>query len=126
MAALVFDSGALIALERGDRTVAVLLATAVQNGAEAVTSTACVAQVWRNPARQARLARALAGFVERDLDRARARDCGVLLARSDTSDVVDASVSLLANDGDTVLTSDTNDIRRLLDVAGTRARVHAV
>ncbi|HEY2630925.1 MAG TPA: hypothetical protein VGI26_00935 [Solirubrobacteraceae bacterium] len=126
MAALVFDSGALIALERGDRAVAVLLATAVQNGAEAVTSTACVAQVWRNPARQTRLARALAGFVEHDLDRARARECGVLLARGETSDVVDASVSLLANDGDTVLTSDPKDIRRLLDMTGTRARVHTV
>ncbi len=126
MAALVFDSGALIALERGDREVAVLLATAVNGGAEAVTSTACVAQVWRNPARQARLARALAGFVERDLDRARARDCGVLLSRSETSDIADASVSLLANDGDTVLTSDPQDIGGLLDTAGTHARVRAV
>lgn len=126
MAALVFDSGALIALERGDRAVAVLLATAVQSGAEAVTSTACVAQVWRNPARQARLARALAGFVEHDLDRARARDCGSLLARSETSDVVDASVSLLASDGDTVLTSDPHDIERLLRATGTHARVRLI
>jgi hypothetical protein len=126
MASLVFDSGALIALERGDRAVAALLATAVKGDAEAVTSTACVAQVWRNPARQARLARALAGFVEHDLDRARARDCGALLARSETSDVTDASVSLLANDGDIVLTSDPHDIERLLDAAGTRARVRAV
>ena len=76
MAALVFDSGALIAIERGDRKVAALLATAVKSGADAVTSTACVAQVWRDPARQARLTRTLAGFVERDLDRTRARDHG--------------------------------------------------
>lgn len=126
MAALVFDSGALIALERGDRAVAALLATAVQDGAEAITSTTCVAQVWRNPARQARLARALAGFVEHDLDRAKARDCGALLARSDTSDIVDASVSLLARDGDTVLTSDPRDIERLLNATGTQAQVRAV
>lgn len=126
MAALVFDSGALIALERGDRGIAVLLATAVKDGADAVTSTACVAQVWRNPARQARLARALAGFVERDLDKARARDCGVLLARSSTSDIADASVSLLVEDGDTILTSDPHDIGRLLDATGTRAAVRAV
>jgi hypothetical protein len=64
--------------------------------------------------------------VEHDLDRARARDCGALLARSETSDVTDASVSLLANDGDIVLTSDPHDIERLLDAAGTRARVRAV
>jgi hypothetical protein len=126
VAALVFDSGALIALERGDREVAVLLATAVQDGAEAVTSTACVAQVWRNPVRQAKLTRALVGFVEQDLDRARARDCGRLLARSGTSDVVDASVSLLARDGDTILTSDPHDIERLLKTTGTHAQVRAV
>ena len=126
MAALVFDSGALIAIERGDRKVAALLATAVKSGADAVTSTACVAQVWRDPARQARLTRTLAGFVERDLDRTRARDCGVLLARSETSDIADAAVSLLANDGDTILTSDPQDLERLLDATGTRARIRAV
>lgn len=126
MAALVFDSGALIALERGDRAIAALLATAVKSGAEAVTSTACVAQVWRNPARQTRLARALAGFLERDLDAARARDCGTLLAGSGTRDIVDAAVVLLLDDGDTILTSDPHDIERLLDATGTRARIRAV
>jgi hypothetical protein len=126
VAALVFDSGALIALERGDRAIAALLATAAKSGAEAVTSTACVAQVWRNPTRQTRLARALAGFLERDLDAARARDCGTLLARSGTSDIADAAVSLLVDGGDTILTSDPHDIERLLDAAGTRARIRAV
>lgn len=126
MAALVFDSGALIAIERGDRKVAALLATAVKSGADAVTSTACVARVWRDPARQARLTRTLTGFVEHDLDRTRARVCGVLLARSETSDIADAAVSLLANDGDTILTSDPQDLERLLDATGTRARIRAV
>lgn len=123
MADLVFDSGALIALERGDRAVATLLATAVKGGAEAITSTACVAEVWRDPARQARLTRALAGFLEHDLNAARARDCGALMGRAETSDVADAAVSLLVADGDTILTSDQHDIGRLLDVAGTRARL---
>jgi hypothetical protein len=126
VAALVFDSGALIALERGDRAIAALLATAAESNAETVTSTACVAQVWRNPARQATLARALAGFLERDLDAARARDCGTLLAGSGTQDIVDAAVVLLVDDGDTILTSDPHDIERLLDAAGTRARIRAV
>jgi hypothetical protein len=48
------------------------------------------------------------------------------LARSETSDVVDASASLLARDGDTVLTSDPHDIERLLQGAGTHARVRAI
>jgi hypothetical protein len=126
MAALVFDSGALIALERGDRGVAALLVAAAESGAEAITSSACVAQVWRNPARQARLARALAGFVECELDSQRARDCGTLLARGETQDIVDAAVSLLADDGDTILTSDPHDIEHLLDAAKTRARVRSI
>lgn len=126
MAAIVFDTGGLIALDRGDRKVGVLLATAAASGVEAVTSTACVAQAWRDPARQARLARALAGFLERSLDPAAARDCGRLLARAGTVDVVDAALALLVETGDTVVTSDPDDITRLLEVAGTRARVRVV
>jgi hypothetical protein len=126
MAAFVFDAGALIALDRGDRAVGALLAAAAEADIEAVTSSACVAQAWRDPARQARLARALAGMVEMPLDPARARRCGLLLAISATSDIADAAISLLAQDGDTVLTSDHRDIERLLQALGTDARVHAV
>lgn len=123
MAALVFDSGALIALDRGDRAVGALLAAAAQEGVDAVTSSACVAQVWRDPARQARLARGLAGFSEHALDAKEARRGGLLLARTGARDVVDAAVAMLARDGDTILTSDPQDIEGLLAGAGTQARV---
>jgi hypothetical protein len=123
MAAIVFDSGALIALERGDRAVGALMAAAAQEGVEVVTSSACVGQVWRDPARQARLARGLAGFVEHALDARQARRAGVLLACAEARDVVDAAVTVLAKDGDTVVTSDPQDIERLLAGAGTQARV---
>jgi hypothetical protein len=126
MAALVFDTGGLIALDRGDREVGALLSLAAASGVEAVTSTACVAQAWRDPARQARLTRALSGCLEHPLDAATARACGRLLARANTVDVVDAAVVLLVEPGDTVLTSDAEDIARLLDTAGTRARVRTV
>ncbi|HEU0251201.1 MAG TPA: hypothetical protein VFR48_10800 [Solirubrobacteraceae bacterium] len=126
MAALVFDSGALIALERGDRRIAALLVAAIAGGAEAITSCACVAEVWRDPARQARLTRALPGFRERSLDPLQARACGALLARSATSDIADAALCQLAQDGDTVLTSDPHDIALLLQAAGSRARVRAI
>lgn len=126
MAALIFDSGALIALERGNRAVAAALAAAVADGAEAVTSSACVAEVWRDPARQARLTRALAGFREHSLDPDRARACGLLAARAGTSDVADAAVAQLARDGDVVLTSDPRDIGTLLGASGKRAEVLSV
>jgi hypothetical protein len=126
VAALVFDAGALIALDRGDRAVGALFAVAAQDDVQAITSSACIAQVWRDPARQARLTRALAGFLEWPLDPVCARQCGLLLARTGTSDIADAAVSLLARDGDTVLTSDPQDIERLLNATGATARVHTV
>jgi DNA-binding transcriptional MocR family regulator len=126
MAALIFDTGALIALERFDRAVASLLDEAAEEGIEALTSSACVAQAWRDPARQARLSRALGGFLERPLDEEQARRCGRLLARAGTQDIVDAAVAVLADDGDTILTSDPQDIERLLAAAGTGARVRPV
>jgi hypothetical protein len=126
MAALVFDAGALIALDRGDRGVGVMLAAAAQDGIEAITSSACIAQVWRDPVRQAKLTRALVNFLEWPLDPPRARRCGVLLAKARTSDIADAVIALLAQDGDTILTSDPADIKHLLDAAGTNARIHTV
>ncbi len=126
MAAIVFDAGALIAIDRGDRQVGVLLEVAAQRGTETITSSACVAQVWRDPARQAKLTRALGGFLESPLDARAARRCGLLLALSGTSDIADADLALLAQDGDTVVTSDPDDIKRLLDVTGTEARIHTV
>lgn len=126
MAAVVFDAGGLIALEHGEREVGALLAAAAEAGVEVRTSAACVAQAWREPARQATLARALRGFVEHSLDSVTARECGRLLARANASDVVDAALALLVDDGDTVVTSDQDDIARLLNVAGRRARLLVV
>jgi hypothetical protein len=126
VAAFVFDAGGLIALDRGDREVGAILAVAAEAGVDAVTSVACVAQAWRDPARQARLARALAGFVERSLDPRAARDCGLLLARTSTSDIADGAIALVVEDGDTVLTSDPGDIEHLLDTAGRSIRIHRV
>jgi hypothetical protein len=123
VAALVFDAGGLIALDRGSREIGAILAIATEAGVEAVTSSACVAQAWRDPARQARLARALSGFVERSLGPSAARDCGLLLADARTSDIADAAIALVVQDGDTVLTSDPKDIEHLLETAGNRARI---
>jgi hypothetical protein len=126
VAALVFDAGALIALDRGDRAVGALATAAGRNGTETVTSSACIAQVWRDPARQARLTRALGGFLEFPLDALAARRCGLLLADAHTSDIADAALVLLIGDGDTVLTSDPQDIEHLLEVTGTDARIRKV
>mgnify|MGYP003325849626 FL=1 len=107
---LVYDAGGLIALDRGDRSSWVRLAGALRRREVPVTGAAVVGQVWRAAPRQARLARALAGMEVVPLDERSARAAGALLASAGLDDVADASVVLLAWDGDVVVTSDTADI----------------
>jgi len=84
-----------------------------------LTHAGIVGQVWRGRGpRQALLARALAGIEIRDLDEAMGRASGELLARVRLDDVIDASLVLLANDGDIILTSDPDDLEPLLNAAG--------
>jgi len=126
VAALILDTGALIAIERGDRRLGAMLHEAARHRVDAVTSCVCVAEAWRHPTRQARLTRALAGIIEHPLDPDAARACGMLLARARTREIADAAVTLLARDDDLVLTSDAGDIEHLLDINRTSARVQAV
>ena len=112
--ALVLDAGALIAIERRDRTTIARLVRAHEDAEPILTSAAAVAQVIRDRSRQVTLERMLAGVDERALDRETARRVGTLLASSQTSDVVDAAVALLAAPGDELMTSDPRDLRALL------------
>lgn len=123
MAAVVFDTGALIAIDRGDRRVGALLHAAALERVDVVTSCGCVSEAWRDPASQARLARALAGMIERPIDPTTARASGVLLGRAAASDIADAAVALLAGPNDTIVTSDPADITVLVDVSRSGARV---
>jgi hypothetical protein len=107
---LVLDSGALIAYERGSRVVqAILLGAAERRDAIRVPA-AVIAQVWREGRKQASLARLLRGVEEVPLSPVRARIIGELLRVAKASDVVDAAVIELANDGDEILTSDPDDL----------------
>lgn len=75
-----------------------------------------LAQAMRNPARQARLAR-LIRQVMTDLvalDGPDATQVGLLLARTSTSDIVDAHVVVCARRaGQVVITSDPEDLHRI-------------
>lgn len=109
---VVLDTGALIAVDRADRRVIRLLELA----ADIHLPAGALAQAWRNPARQVRLVRVVSasGVVVHPLDADGARAAGQLCAATGTSDVVDASVVLVARlvNGATV-TSDVADLRRL-------------
>lgn len=121
---LVLDSGALIAFERGDRGVAALVEAARRKRLRTVTSSGCVAQVWRGPGpRQSLLARLLRGLTELALDENVSKAVGHVCAVASTNDVVDAHVAHIARDGDVVVTADAADLRRLMRATRCRAEV---
>ena len=121
MAGVTMDAGGLIALDRNDRRVLVLLARARKTGARITVPATALAQAIRQPERQARLAR-LVRQPTTDvvcLDRVDATNVGRLLAASMTADVVDAHVVVCARRANQqVVTSDPQDLRMLDPTVG--------
>lgn len=116
---LVLDSGALIALERNDRPMWRRFKAALLAGEVPVSHGGVVGQAWRGRGpRQALLGNALAGVDVRPLDEALGRASGVLLGASRQTDVIDAALVLLAEDGDRIVTSDPGDIAPLAASTG--------
>jgi hypothetical protein len=122
----ILDASALVAIDRRDREVGAKLRVYQRNRVPVGTSSAVVAQVWRDGARQANLARVLRGVASEPLDETVERQVGELLGSARTSDVVDAHIALIANDADDVLTGDADDIRHLLDARNVAAGIVAV
>lgn len=113
---ITFDAGGLIALDRGDRRVLVLLARATEVGADVTVPAAALAQAIRRPERQARLARMIRqpSTSVVPLDRVDATSIGRLLATSGTADIADAHVVICARRASQqVVTSDPGDLRGL-------------
>jgi predicted nucleic acid-binding protein len=113
---LVLDAGALIAFERGNAKMRALVREALDAGVRLVIPAGVLAQAWRGAARQAPLRALVKGptSVVPALDQVLAEAAGVLCGRAGTSDVIDASVVLLARrHRAVVVTSDSDDLRRL-------------
>jgi hypothetical protein len=116
MPGVTLDAGGLIALDRDDRRVVVLLARARETGAQVTVPAPALAQAIRRPERQVRLSRLIRqpGTDVIALDRVDATHVGRLLAASGTSDIVDAHVVICARRaGQPVVTSDPSDLRQL-------------
>jgi hypothetical protein len=116
MPGLTFDAGGLIALDRDDRRVVVLLARARETGARITVPASALAQAIRRPERQARLSRLIRQPTTDviDLGRVDATNVGRLLAASGTSDITDAHVVICARRAtQPVITADPGDLRQL-------------
>jgi predicted nucleic acid-binding protein len=119
VSALVLDAGALIAVDRNDRSMIARLRVAQLRGHELRTCAIVLAQVWRGQgSRQAGVAKLLRAIDVRPVDEKMGRDASALLAKSRTDDPIDATVVLVARSGDRVLTSDPEDIGRLASSSG--------
>ena len=103
-------------MDRNERRVLALVARAAERGMRITIPATALAQAMRNPARQARLSRLIrqAGTDLVALDGPDATAVGLLLARTATSDVVDAHVVVCARRAEqVVVTSDAADLGRI-------------
>lgn len=114
MSRLVLDAGAFIALDRNDRESWTRFNRAVHAEQKLITHAGVVGQVWRNPSRQARLARALKSIDIVPITVELARAAGLLLAATNRDDVHDAALALICEPDDIMITSDTDDLVALL------------
>lgn len=115
---LVLDSRALIALDRGERSMWIRVKDALRSEQRLITHGGIIGQVWRSGTRQARLAQFLPALDLLPLDAHLGKLAGELLARTGGRDVIDAAIILVARDGDLVVTSDLEDLRVLAQAAG--------
>ena len=113
---ITLDIGALIALDRGNKRMIALLDQAMAQGFAVRVPSGVLGQAWRDGRVQVMLGR----FLRTEeveivpLDEHVARSCGELCGATNTSDVIDASVVILARQRhDRIVTNDPSDLRRL-------------
>ena len=112
---VLYDAGPLIAVDRNDREMWAYHRRLLEQGRRPITTAPVVAQASRNP-RQVMLHRLLGACRIIGFDADDVRSVAALLARSNTSDVVDAHLVCIAErNGALVLTADAGDIAQLVD-----------
>ncbi len=110
---MIVDAGPFIVDgERLNSRLWALIKRAAARGSELHTTHPVLAQVWRDPSRQANLSRALRHFDTHALDES--TSVGRRLAASGTSDVVDAHLAVVAERlGTFILSTDADDMSAL-------------
>lgn len=112
MSGLTFDTGALIALSRGDKRMRAVLVAAQERRAVITVPAVVVAEWWRAESRRARLI--LARISVEPVNERLAMIAGEALAAVAGATAIDAIVmASAAQRGDAVFTSDIEDLDRL-------------
>lgn len=117
---VVYDAGALVAADRSERDLWADHRARLELGIVPVTTAPVVAQVSRS-GRQAQLRRFLRGCEVEPFRPEDAHDVGALAGKAAASDVVDVHVVVVAHRyrfG--VVTSDSGDLRSIVDAVGTK------
>jgi hypothetical protein len=111
-----FDTGALIALERRHQRICKIHRMAVGSGVDLVAPTPVIAEWWREGRGESERRRLLRTLLQEPPDGHVARLAGSAIGRIGAS-VMDALVMAAASiRSDTVYTSDVDDLERLLEV----------
>jgi hypothetical protein len=113
-----YDAGALIAGERGSRSMWRLHRRTIERGIMPTLPTVVLGQAWRGGP-QARLSRLVRGCRIEPFTEQQARIAGAALAASGSSDLIDAAVVMTALErGEMIVTSDPHDLRRIASALG--------
>ena len=119
---MILDAGPLVALDRGESAARSFLAASVRADEVLHTTAPVLAQVWRDGAQQARLARIAKSMAVHPFAADDYSAVGHLLRRSGTADIADAHLAVLAAGvGHSILTSDAGDFIALVGHLGTAA-----
>jgi predicted nucleic acid-binding protein len=117
----VYDAGALIAIDGNDRHMWARHERAVTDDRSIYIPSVVVGQVWRGARRQVLLSKFLAGCHVQPIDIDLAKAAGVLCGRARTTDVVDATVVVMAATLQAIVwTSDPHDLKALADESGVK------
>jgi predicted nucleic acid-binding protein len=123
MSNFAYDAAVLVAADRNERRTWAEHRARLEFGAVPLVPAPVVAQVSRSP-QQAQLRRFLTGCVVVPLGETEAHEAGRLLRLTKTSDVVDAVlVTTALRQKATILTSDPDDIERLVRASGREVAV---
>jgi predicted nucleic acid-binding protein len=123
---VVYDTALLVAADRNERRAWAEHKARLELGVVPLVPAPVLAQVSRSP-KQAQLRRFLTGCVVVPLGETEAHEAGRLLGMTGTSDIVDAVVVTTALRQEApILTSDAEDIERLVRASGREVAVVAI